>query len=77
LQKELMLQGVPSPRSSPATSPEYKKWLDEVPLRQRWNGVLEEMRKNGSSEVGLPAASNKGLTHAEPNEPHGAIANFW
>lgn len=58
LQKELMLQGVPSPRSSPATSPEYKKWLDEVPLRRRWNGVLEAMRKNGSSEVGLPIVAN-------------------
>jgi multiple sugar transport system substrate-binding protein len=58
LQKELSLAAIPSPRGSPANSPEYKRWLDEVPVRGEWQQTLNEMRANGSSELGLPIVAN-------------------
>src|SRR3954463_2015002 len=42
----------------PAISPEYKRWLDEVPVRGEWQQTLNEMRANGSSELGLPIVAN-------------------
>jgi multiple sugar transport system substrate-binding protein len=58
LQKSMMLEAVPSPRSTPANTPEYKKWLEEVPLRRQWQQAIDEMRSSGSSELGFPIVAN-------------------
>jgi multiple sugar transport system substrate-binding protein len=58
LQTELSLAAIPSPRGSLDSSPEYKKWLDEVPLRGQWQQALNDMRVSGSSELGLPIVAN-------------------
>ena len=58
LQKILTLQAVPSPRSVPSQSPQYKQWLSELPLRQQWQRSLDDMRISGSSELGFPIVAN-------------------
>jgi multiple sugar transport system substrate-binding protein len=58
LQKLLTLEAIPSPRAGPANAPEYRKWLEEIPLRKQWQQAIDEMRTNGSSEVGFPIVAN-------------------
>jgi multiple sugar transport system substrate-binding protein len=58
LQKLLTLEAIPSPRAAPANAPEYRKWLEEIPLRQQWQRAIDEMRTNGSSELGFPIVAN-------------------
>jgi multiple sugar transport system substrate-binding protein len=54
----LTLEAIPSPRAAPANTPEYRKWLEEIPLRQQWQKAIDEMRTNGSSELGFPIVAN-------------------
>ncbi|MGH7078850.1 MAG: ABC transporter substrate-binding protein [Acetobacteraceae bacterium] len=56
MEGRLALKGIAPPRASVASSPAYKAWLDALPVRERWQELIEEMAKSGTSEVGPPVA---------------------
>ena len=58
VQKLMAVQGIAPPRSSVAKDPEYRKWIDEQPVRQEWQAALDVLAANGSSEVGYPIVAN-------------------
>jgi multiple sugar transport system substrate-binding protein len=58
IQKLLAVQGIAPPRSSVAKDPEYRKWIDEQPVRQEWQAALDLLAAKGSSEVGYPIVAN-------------------
>ena len=58
MQKRLAMQGIAAPRSSVGQDPEFKKWLNEAPVREQWQAALDELAKQGSSEVGYPIVAN-------------------
>ena len=51
---KLALQGIAPPRDLVAQSAAYKAWLQQVPLRADWAGLLQQMGATGTSEVGPP-----------------------
>ena len=58
VQKKMALQGIAPPRPSVATDPEYRKWIDEEPVRKEWQAALDVLATKGSSEVGCPIVAN-------------------
>jgi multiple sugar transport system substrate-binding protein len=58
VQKMMAVQGIAPPRSSVASDPEYRKWIDEEPVRQQWQAALDVLATKGSSEVGYPIVAN-------------------
>ena len=58
IQKKMALQGIAPPRPSVATDPEYRKWIDEEPVRKDWQAALDVLATKGSSEVGYPIVAN-------------------
>jgi multiple sugar transport system substrate-binding protein len=58
VQKMMAVQGIAPPRSSVASDPEYRKWIDEEPVRQQWQAALDVLASKGSSEVGYPIVAN-------------------
>jgi multiple sugar transport system substrate-binding protein len=58
VQKKMALQGIAPPRPSVATDPEYRKWIDEEPVRKEWQAALDVLATKGSSEVGYPIVAN-------------------
>jgi multiple sugar transport system substrate-binding protein len=58
VQKMMAVQGIAPPRSSVASDPEYRKWIDEEPVRQQWQAALDVLAAKGSSEVGYPIVAN-------------------
>jgi multiple sugar transport system substrate-binding protein len=58
VQKQLAVQGIAPPRSSVANDPEYRKWIDEEPVRREWQAALDVLASKGSSEVGYPIVAN-------------------
>jgi multiple sugar transport system substrate-binding protein len=58
VQKMMAVQGIAPPRSSVANDPEYRKWIDEEPVRQQWQAALDVLAAKGSSEVGYPIVAN-------------------
>ena len=38
--------------------PEYRKWIDEEPVRKDWQAALDVLATKGSSEVGYPIVAN-------------------
>ncbi|HKU07162.1 MAG TPA: sugar ABC transporter substrate-binding protein [Bradyrhizobium sp.] len=58
IQKKMALQGIAPPRPSVANDPEYRKWLDEEPVRKQWQAALDVLATKGSSEVGYPIVAN-------------------
>jgi multiple sugar transport system substrate-binding protein len=58
VQKLMAVQGVAAPRSSVANDPEYRKWIDEQPVRKEWQAALDVLAAKGSSEVGYPIVAN-------------------
>ena len=54
MESKLALRGIAPPRASVASSPAYKAWLDQLPVRQRWQQLIAEMAASGTSEVGPP-----------------------
>ena len=58
VQKKMALQGIAPPRPSVATDPEYRKWIDEEPVRKDWQAALDVLATKGSSEVGYPIVAN-------------------
>jgi multiple sugar transport system substrate-binding protein len=58
VQKMMAVQGIAPPRTSVASDPEYRKWIDEEPVRQQWQAALDVLAAKGSSEVGYPIVAN-------------------
>jgi multiple sugar transport system substrate-binding protein len=58
IQKRMALQGIAPPRPSVAKDPEYRKWIDEAPVRKEWQAALDVLATKGSSEVGYPIVAN-------------------
>ena len=58
LQKTMALEGIAPPREAVTASPEYRKWIDEQPVRVSWQKSLDELSRKGTSEVGYPIVAN-------------------
>lgn len=58
VQKLMAVQGIAPPRSSVSKDPDYRKWIDEEPVRQQWQAALDVLAAKGSSEVGYPIVAN-------------------
>jgi multiple sugar transport system substrate-binding protein len=58
VQKLMAVQGIAPPRSSVASDPDYRKWIDEEPVRKQWQAALDVLAAKGSSEVGYPIVAN-------------------
>jgi multiple sugar transport system substrate-binding protein len=58
VQKKMALQGIAPPRPSVANDPEYRKWIDEEPVRKEWQAALDVLATKGTSEVGYPIVAN-------------------
>lgn len=58
MQAKLALQGIAPPRASVAENDEYKAWLSEEPIRQKWQEALQTLAETGTSEVGYPIIQN-------------------
>ena len=58
VQKMMAVQGIAPPRSAVANDPEYRKWIDEEPVRKQWQAALDVLAAKGSSEVGYPIVAN-------------------
>jgi multiple sugar transport system substrate-binding protein len=58
IQKKLALQGIAAPRPAAANDAEFRKWLDEQPVRKEWQEALNVLAEKGSSEVGYPIIAN-------------------
>ena len=58
VQKEMAVQGIAPPRSAVANDPDYRKWIDEQPVRKEWQAALDVLASKGSSEVGYPIVAN-------------------
>jgi multiple sugar transport system substrate-binding protein len=58
VQKLMAVQGIAPPRSAVANDPEYRKWIDEEPVRKQWQAALDVLAAKGSSEVGYPIVAN-------------------
>jgi multiple sugar transport system substrate-binding protein len=58
IQKRMALQGIAPPRPAVANNPEYRKWIDEEPVRKEWQAALDVLATKGSSEVGYPIVAN-------------------
>jgi len=58
MQAKLALQGIAPPRKSVSQDPEYRKWLESQPIRQKWQEAIDQLAKDGTSEVGYPIVRN-------------------
>lgn len=58
MQARLALQGIAPPRKSVSQDPEYRKWLQSQPIRQKWQEAIDHLAKDGTSEVGYPIVRN-------------------
>lgn len=58
IQEKLATEGIAPPRSSVAGGADYKKWMDEQPVRKEWVAAVGELAKTGTSEVGYPIVAN-------------------
>jgi len=58
VQKLLAVEGIAPPRSSVASDPAYRKWIEEQPVRKQWQAALDVLAAKGSSEVGYPIVAN-------------------
>jgi multiple sugar transport system substrate-binding protein len=54
----MAVQGIAPPRSSVASDPDYRKWIEEEPVRKQWQAALDVLAAKGSSEVGYPIVAN-------------------
>ncbi len=57
-QEKLALEGIAPPRSSVANDADFKKWVDELPVRKEWIAAVNTLGQTGSSEVGYPIVAN-------------------
>jgi multiple sugar transport system substrate-binding protein len=58
IQKKVALQGIAAPRPAVAQDHEFRRWLDEQPVRKEWQAALDVLATKGSSEVGYPIVAN-------------------
>ena len=58
IQKRMATQGIAAPRPAVANDSEYRKWIDEQPVRKEWQAALDVLAAKGSSEVGYPIVAN-------------------
>lgn len=58
MQAKLALEGIAPPRKSVSENPEYRKWLDEEPIRREWQQAIDHLAAEGTSEVGYPIVQN-------------------
>ena len=70
MQKRMALQGIAPPRPAVANDPEYRKWIDEEPVRKEWQAALDVLATKGSSEVGYPDRRQSAI--ARIHRPGGA-----
>lgn len=57
-QEKMALEGIAPPRASVAGDPDFRKWIDEQPVRREWIAALNTLGKTGTSEVGYPIVAN-------------------
>lgn len=58
MQEKLALDGIAPPRAAVAGGADFKKWMDEQPVRKEWVAAVNELGKTGTSEVGYPIVAN-------------------
>jgi len=58
MQEKLALEGIAPPRAAVANGTDFKKWMDEQPVRKEWVAAVNELGKTGTSEVGYPIVAN-------------------
>jgi multiple sugar transport system substrate-binding protein len=58
MQEKLALEGIAPPRAAVANGADFKKWMDEQPVRKEWVAAVNELGKTGTSEVGYPIVAN-------------------
>lgn len=58
IQKRMAVQGIAPPRPAVANAPEYRKWIDQEPVRKEWQAALDVLATKGTSEVGYPIVAN-------------------
>ena len=58
MQAKLALEGIAPPRKSVSEDPDYRKWLQAQPIRQKWQDAIDHLAKEGTSEVGYPIVQN-------------------
>ncbi|MBO0904712.1 ABC transporter substrate-binding protein [Jiella sonneratiae] len=58
MQAKLALEGIAPPRAAAAEDADYKAWLAEEPVRQKWQEALQTLASDGTSEVGYPIVQN-------------------
>ena len=58
VQEKMALEGIAPPRASVAAAPDFKRWIEEVPVRRDWIAALNTLSQTGSSEVGYPIVAN-------------------
>lgn len=58
VQEKMALEGIAPPRASVANGADFKKWIDEQPVRRDWIAALNVLSQSGISEVGYPIVAN-------------------
>jgi len=58
MQAKLALEGIAPPRKSVSQDADYRKWLDEQPIRKQWQQAIDHLAAEGTSEVGYPIIQN-------------------
>lgn len=58
MQEKLALEGIAPPRAAVANGADFRKWMDEQPVRKEWVAAVNELGKTGTSEVGYPIVAN-------------------
>jgi multiple sugar transport system substrate-binding protein len=58
MEEKLALEGIAPPRSAVAQGAEFRKWMEEQPVRKEWVAAVNELAKTGTSEVGFPIVAN-------------------
>jgi len=58
VQEKMALEGIAPPRASVAGDPDFRKWIEEVPVRKEWIAALNVLSQTGISQVGYPIVAN-------------------
>lgn len=58
MQAKLAEEGIAPPRASVANDPQFRKWVEEQPIRREWIDAINQLSKTGTSEVGYPIVAN-------------------
>ncbi|TPW31891.1 sugar ABC transporter substrate-binding protein [Pararhizobium mangrovi] len=58
MQAKLAVDGIAPPRKSVSQNADYRKWLQQQPIRQDWQKAIDHLAAEGTSEVGYPIVQN-------------------